>query len=129
MNGWIKEIQKVTLLDREPASGTTRQEVEFWISLEKALVQIEEQLKRPDVVLTLDILRAAKRYHATTSFIADTGIKEADDRVAKYTQLMREFPINDLLAAFDLEKIKESITLIFTHFNKKVPFNIHLNLN
>ncbi|KAJ1934541.1 dynein heavy chain, partial [Linderina pennispora] len=30
VNGWIKEIQKVTKLDRDPASGTTSQEINFW---------------------------------------------------------------------------------------------------
>jgi len=30
--------------------------------------------------LTLDILRTAKRFHATVSFIADTGLKEATEK-------------------------------------------------
>lgn len=47
--------------------------------MEKALEGIEEQLKSEPIVLTLDILRHAKRFHATVSFIADTGLKEAAD--------------------------------------------------
>lgn len=31
VNDWIKEIQKVTKLDRDPASGTASQEINFWI--------------------------------------------------------------------------------------------------
>ena len=79
VNSWIKEIQKVTKLSRDVASGTASQEINFWLSMERALDGIEEQLRSDPVVLTLDILRHAKRFHATVSFIADTGLKEATD--------------------------------------------------
>jgi hypothetical protein len=31
------------------------------------------------VTLAMDVLKHAKRFHATVSFIADTGLKEATD--------------------------------------------------
>ena len=45
VNGWIKEIKKVTKLNRDPASGTAIQEINFWLSMEKALEGIDEKLK------------------------------------------------------------------------------------
>ncbi|KAJ3331033.1 hypothetical protein HDU76_004259 [Blyttiomyces sp. JEL0837] len=65
VNGWIKEIQKVTKLSRDPSSGTASQEINFWLGMERALAQIEEQLKSDQIVLTLDVLKHAKRFHAT----------------------------------------------------------------
>ncbi|KAL8276643.1 hypothetical protein RQP46_010992 [Phenoliferia psychrophenolica] len=123
VNNWIKEIQNVTKLNRDVASGTASQEVNFWLSMEKALEGIEEQLRSDPIVLTLDILKHAKRFHATVSFIADTGLKEATDVVHKYNQLMKDFPLNELLAATDLVKVKESIVLIFGHLNKKLKLS------
>lgn len=79
VNSWIKEIQSVTKLNRDVASGTASQEINFWLSMERALEGIEEQLRSEPIVLTLDILKHAKRFHATVSFIADTGLKEATD--------------------------------------------------
>jgi dynein heavy chain 1 len=40
--------------------------------------------------------------------------------VHKYNQLMKDFPLNELLSATDLDKIKESLYLIFGHINKKL---------
>jgi dynein heavy chain 1 len=77
VNSWIKEIQNVTKLNRDVASGTASQEVNFWLSMEKALEGIDAQLKSEPIQLTLDILKNAKRFHATVSFIADTGLQEA----------------------------------------------------
>ncbi|KAG0320600.1 hypothetical protein BGZ99_004425, partial [Dissophora globulifera] len=120
VNGWIKEIQKVTKLSRDPASGTAIQEINFWLSMERALEKIDEQLKSDQIVLTLDILKHAKRFHATVSFIADTGLKEGTDKVLKYNQLMKDFPLNELLSATDAGKVRDSLVQIFGHINKKL---------
>ncbi|KAI9606638.1 hypothetical protein H4Q26_006174 [Puccinia striiformis f. sp. tritici PST-130] len=123
VNTWIKEIQNVTTLNRDVESGTASQEINFWLSMEKALQGVEEQLKSEPITLTLDILKTAKRYHTTVSFLADTGLKEASDNVHKYNLLMKDFPLNELLAATDLEKIQESLVQIFGHINKKLKIS------
>lgn len=74
VNRWIKEIQKVTKLDRDPSSGTALQEISFWLNLERALHRIQEKRESLEVALTLDILKHGKRFHATVSFDTDTGI-------------------------------------------------------
>ncbi|KAH0545547.1 hypothetical protein FGG08_000378 [Glutinoglossum americanum] len=120
VNSWIKSIQTITKMSRDAANGTATQEINFWLSMETALEGIEIQLRSDGVQLTLEILRHAKRFQATVSFAADTGLKEATEKVQKYNQLMREFPLDELLSATSLEKVKEAISLIFTHLNKKL---------
>lgn len=36
---------------------------------------------------------------------------------------MKDFPLNELLAATDLVKVKESVVLIFGHLNKKLKLS------
>lgn len=118
VNRWIKEIQKVTKLDRDPSSGTALQEISFWLNLERALHRIQEKRESSEVALTLDILKHGKRFHATVSFDTDTGLKQALAMVADYNPLMKDFPINDLLSATELEKIRSAVQLIFSHLRK-----------
>ncbi|KPM05539.1 dynein heavy chain, cytoplasmic-like protein [Sarcoptes scabiei] len=118
VNRWIREIQKVTNLDRDPSSGTALQEISFWLNLERALLRIQEKRESLEVITTLDILKNGKRFHATVSFDADTRLKEALATVADYNPLMKDFPLNDLLAATDLEKIKISLQFLFQHLRK-----------
>ncbi|KAJ7243639.1 dynein heavy chain, N-terminal region 1-domain-containing protein [Mycena rebaudengoi] len=120
VNSWIKAIQAVTKLTRDVTSGTASQEINFWLSLERELEGIETQLRSEEVNMVMDCLRNAKRFRATVSFIADTGLKDATDLVHKYNQLMKDFPLNELLSATDLGKIQESITLIFGHINRRL---------
>lgn len=70
---FVSFVFKVTKLDRDPASGTALQEISFWLNLERALYRIQEKRESPEVLLTLDILKHGKRFHATVSFDTDTG--------------------------------------------------------
>ncbi len=41
----------------------------------------------------------------------------------KYNQLMKDFPLNELLSATDLDKIQEAVVLIFLHMNRKLKLS------
>lgn len=120
VNSWIKSIKAITTSSRDAEKGSAAQEINFWLTMESALEDVEAQLRSDGVVMTLEILQRAKRFQATVSFTADTGLKDASDKVQKYNQLMRDFPLDDLLAATSLPKVEESLVSIFTHLNRKL---------
>lgn len=43
--------------------------------------------------------------------------------VHKYNQLMKDFPLNELLSATDLDRIQESLVQIFGHINRKLKLS------
>ncbi|TQS39101.1 hypothetical protein Golomagni_00379 [Golovinomyces magnicellulatus] len=120
VNGWIKSIQSITKMSRDPSSGSATQEINFWLNMESALERIGTQLSGEGVRLTMEILKIAKRYQATVSFRIDTGLNEASEKVQKYNQLMRDFPLDELLSATSLSKIQDALNQIFAHLNKKL---------
>ena len=120
VNIWIKSIQQITRLSRDPESGSAAQEINFWLAMEARLEDIERQLRSDGVQLTMDLLRHAKRYQATVSFSTDTGLKDASEKVQKYNQLMRDFPLDELRAAPSLGKVQAALDNIFAHLNRKL---------
>ena len=120
VNGWVNSIQSITKTTRDASSGTASQEINFWLAMESALERIQLQLRSDGVSLTMEVLRNAKRFQATVSFDADTGLKDAFETVQKYNQLMRDFPMEDLLSATSLQKVREALDSIFAHINKKL---------
>ncbi|CEH14594.1 dynein heavy chain cytosolic [Ceraceosorus bombacis] len=120
VNNWVKEVQLVTRLDRDVSSGTASQEINFWLSMERAQDHIEQQLRSEPITLTLDILKHAKRFHATVSFLADTGLKDCTEKVQAYNILMKEFPLDSLLSATDFDKCIDAVQAVFNHLNKKM---------
>ena len=127
VNQWIRSIQGITKMTNDETSSsrnqefnTASQEVNFWLSMESALEGIDGQLRSEGVLLTLEILKHAKRFQATVSFTSDTGLKEAMEKVQKYNQLMRDFPLDELLSATSLLKVQDAIREIFLHLTKKL---------
>lgn len=118
VNRWIREIQRVTKFERDPSSGTAKQEVLFWLNLEGALLNIQRLRESLEVRLTLDILKKGKRFHATVSFDADTQLKEALAKVNDYNPLMKDLPLDDLSTSTDLDKLSTVLVNIFNHLRK-----------
>jgi dynein heavy chain 1 len=65
---WIREMQKITQLDRDPSSGSALQEISFWLNLERALHIVKDKRDSPEIAMTLDILKHGKRFHATVRY-------------------------------------------------------------
>ncbi|KAE8214295.1 hypothetical protein CF327_g2298 [Tilletia walkeri] len=120
VNMWVKEVQAVTKLDRDVSSGTASQEINFWLTLERESESIERQLRAEPINLTLEVLKHAKRFHATVTFYSNTGMKEWMGKIQSYNALMKDFPLNELLSATDLEKIQQALVDIFTHISRKL---------
>jgi dynein heavy chain 1 len=118
VNRWTTDIQKVTKLDRDPESGTSMQEVAFWLNLESALKKIKQQNETEGVRLTIDTLNHAKRFHAVTSFTANTGLKEAMQMAGDYNRFMRDLPLNTLIGATNIEAINDALVQIFGGLRK-----------
>ncbi|KAJ7572472.1 dynein heavy chain, N-terminal region 1-domain-containing protein [Mycena floridula] len=70
--------------------------------------------------LTRDVTSGLRN---TVAFITDTGLKDATDLVHKYNQLMKGLPLNDLLSATDLDRVHESLGVIFGHINRKLKLS------
>jgi dynein heavy chain 1 len=117
---WIKEIHKVTKIERDPATGTAMQEVKFWLNLEAALQAVDAKRQSPGVKLTMELLKQGNRHLATTGMQSDTGMSEMLAVVEDYSPLMKDFAplLNGLLTASDTYTIQSELVNIFSHLKK-----------
>ena len=119
-NDWIKQIRDFTRsTDERPVLSTT-QEKNFWLAMENAIESIEVQLASGGIQLTMKILEKAKRHGITASFQSDTGLKETKEMVQRYNQLFHGFPIEEMLSATSIEKLRDALDDVFAHLNKKL---------
>ncbi|KAF2861004.1 hypothetical protein K470DRAFT_257348 [Piedraia hortae CBS 480.64] len=119
-NDWIKQIRDFTKIADERPVGTTTQEKNFWLAMEAALDAVEKQLAGGGVLLTMKILEKAKRHGITASFSSDTKLKETKDMVQKYNSLFHGFPVENLLSATSVAKLRDALDDLFIHLNKKL---------
>lgn len=117
---WVREMHKVTQVDRDPSSGTAMQEVSFFLNLEAGLQSIKEKRQSPEVTLTIQLLQQGKRFLATTGFDQDTGLDAALEMVNDYNSLMKDFQpvLRNLFTAMDHHSISTALVDIFSHMKK-----------
>eukprot|EP00954_Amorphochlora_amoebiformis_P005563 439283-Amorphochlora_amoeboformis.AAC.2 len=115
LKDWKKLIASVTKLDRDISTGSTKEEIHFWGSMERTLNKIDRQLKNPGVQFTFDVLNAHQRFLATTGFHDECNLTGCTRMVKKYNDLLRDFPIRNLIEAVSINDLKDSIGQIFKH--------------
>jgi len=115
---WIKEIQKVTGLSRDPSLGNTMAEVTFWKSMDKSLESIKRQVESPFIELTFSILHQANKFSVRFGFDAGTSLSPRIEEVRNIMNLMKDFPIDALLTAPSMAAIGASLKALLTHMNR-----------
>ena len=104
--------------------------------MQKALRNIDTQLNRVEVELTLTVLSRASAYNKGLKLIlySGTGFEETKKKVDEYMVLLHRFPINAILTAADIDSLGDAICKVFDHFQKKItkdggyPINRAFNL-
>lgn len=125
VSSWIGQIRKVTLLpattpfpsgnDEETEANADQEEVSFWMELEVALKNIRGELAKPEIVLTLALLKEAKRFLATIALENNTGLDAAEAHTTDVANYLRTYPIGPLAAARDMTKVGSAMGSIFEH--------------
>lgn len=120
VNIWTVKVLQFVLTDHEPADGmSVKDEIIFWNSFYRALLSLQEQLLRPEVLCTLEILNRAKRFQATLAF-KNVGLEDCIAKAQTYNSLLEGLPIDDLFFETDLriDKFEKVVSEIFYHFKK-----------
>lgn len=120
---WIVQIRKVTILSSttpfpslESSHAPDMEEVSFWTQLEGALHHVQEELKKPGVELTLNLLKAAKRFLATIALDNNSGLEGALAHTSDVCHFLRNYP--SLESAADFDKLATGMNGIFDHLPK-----------
>jgi dynein heavy chain 1 len=79
ISDWKKLIMRVTKLTRDVLSGSTIQEINFWLGMESAIHHIYDEKDSAGVALTFDVLKAANCHFAIANFNLEVGLAERKD--------------------------------------------------
>jgi len=123
VNGWAKTVREMATTSRDARKGSAAQEINFWLDMEDVLNDIGSKLQSDGVQLTVEVLRKSGRAVVAASIDQDTTLKDASALVQEYNQLMRGFPLRNLLSAVSLESVVIGLDSIFEHVNKIFPRN------
>ena len=96
------------------------EEVTFWTSLEAALSQIRHELSLPPILLTLALLKRAKRFLATMALENNTGLVAAENHTSDVTNFLKYYPVEELILARVWDAIANGMEGTVRHVVSKV---------
>lgn len=123
VNSWIRSINTITTLDKNPADETSlHDEIQFWKSLEVALVSLVEQVDQAEVRRAIEILNSAKRFQTTLAFQNNLNLRKKIEETKAYNSLLKDLPIEELLTLEDkpqdLQSFSATVNTIFSHIKR-----------
>ena len=72
---WSKSISRILNTKFDLSTGTTIQEINYWMSYERALLSIKSQKEQPEVLLTLATLKANQKIPTWRFYTEQSNIK------------------------------------------------------
>ena len=119
---WIVQIRRVTSLPTTtpfpPGEGADLEEVSFWNGLDIAIKHIHSELQKPEVQLTLSVLKSAHRFIATIALQNNTNLDSAEKHTGDVVNYLKHYPAQSLAAARDFVRIGDAMNSIFAHLPK-----------
>lgn len=116
VNSWIPSIQKVTMLpSSHPPPDSDWEEVTYWHNLSQALNHIRAELSKPSTLLTLSLLKSAKRFVSTLALENNTHLKSAEDYVTDVNSFLKHYPAEALSSSMSWTGISDALEEIFVN--------------
>ena len=125
VNRWKVDISSVIKLDRNVNEGTTMQEINFWRDYESTILNIQDQINRSEVQLTLNVLAGARRFIVTNAFNEDTQLEPIILKVKSYNSFLKDLPILQLTASRKFSYITVFIKKIFEHLKTRIRNSLY----
>ncbi|CAI5758795.1 unnamed protein product [Candida verbasci] len=121
-NQWIQQIQSITRLDHKASNGISiLEDIQFWNSMESALLSLQQQMNSEEIKLSIDLLNRAKRFHITMRFQNDTELVDKMNHTKQINAFMKELPVDDLfMTNTNFEKFNDTAIRLFSHLKNKL---------
>ena len=130
VNSWIPSIQKVTMLpSTQPLPDSDWEEVTYWHNLSQALHHIQTELTKPSTLLTLHLLKSAKRFVSTLALENNTHLKSAEEYVNDVTAFLKHYPAETLSSCMTWSALHDTLEEIFCNCVARVRSSRYYSLN
>lgn len=138
VNGWIRQIQSITLITKANSEDVSMlDEIQLCKSLEESMVSLQSQLKQKEVTTALAILNAAKRFQVSLSFFNDLNIESSLTEIRSFNALLKDLPVDLIMYnkgdSLDYPQFEANVDFVFDQLKKwknslSLPLSRMINL-
>ena len=120
INKWKNDIIEYTKLENDLEKGDSLDEINFWKKSEVIFRNIKAQLELPEIKITLDLAKNARKIFAINGFEEELKLKDHYNKVSFYNMNLKEINILGLLKTTNLAEIPPLLKSIFDNIKRNL---------
>jgi dynein heavy chain 1 len=124
-NRWPQQISALENFGNDNVINSINGEINYWISMYDNLQDVCNQLRKPEVQLTVEILKHKRRYTGISNLEVSLGLQEKLKSIDRVTKIMRNLPYNQIMLPRDYNEITNEIIALFTNVRKLADVQIY----
>lgn len=113
LNLWSHKITSLENFGNDNIISSIKGEISYWISMYENLQDVTNQLKHPEVQLTLEILKSKKRYQGLTNLDVQFNLPEKLKTIDRVSKIMRNLPYNHMMLSSDHNEMAQEFPTLF----------------
>ena len=120
INKWKNDIIEYTKLENDLDKGDSLDEINFWRKSEVVYRNIKAQLDSPEIKITLDLAKNARKIFAINGFEEELKLKDYQNKINFYNMNLKEIKILELLKTTNLSEIPPLLKSIFDNIKRNL---------
>ena len=118
LNRWKKQINVLLMKSNETKFNSVTNEIKFYNDLYAELKNVDAQLVKQELRLTLDLIEHRKKKFKYGNLFKQLSVKDSLHKTKNIMDIMNEIPISELETLSTFQEIKEVIQKIFLVLKK-----------
>ena len=118
VNKWAQMSSILIKHSNEVVFESLRQEIDYWINYRQKLLDLNEQLKQPEVLLTIEVLKQKKKFNKVNDLAKELSLPQRMEQVNSIVNIIQDIEVGRLEKANDLETLSNAMQAIFNQIKK-----------
>ena len=118
VNKWGKLTSILIFHSNDTVFDSLENEIEYWKTYYSRLIDLQKQLKSPEALFTLEIIKKKKKFHKKNDLADELNLPNKITQVKSIVDILKEIDIESLKRSIDLTEISQNMMEIFSHIKK-----------
>ena len=118
VNKWGKLTSILVYHSNETIFDSLKNEIEYWTVYYERLKILQKQLKSPEALLTLEIIKKKKKFHKKTDLADELNLSRKIKEVEQIVDILKEINLDNLENSETLIQVSDNMKEIFSHIKK-----------
>lgn len=118
VNKWAQLAAILLKHSNEATFESLKQEIDYWMNYRLKLIDLQDQLRSPEALLTIEVLKQKKKFHKVNDLAKELNLPQKIEQVNSIVSVVKDIDVSKMDSASDLESLSAAMQAIFNQIKK-----------